>query len=141
MAGPVQLGFKLILSVLCGGSVYLYMDAKTAADLRSIVSTFASVAGTLLGFVIAALSILTSVVDRRFIAKLRVTGHYDVLLHELYWTAASFLLAMVVSMGALFLPDSKVLVGTSVSTSVMILATLYLIFAGYKFSLVMKHLQ
>lgn len=109
--------------------------------LYRVSGAFAGVGGTLLGFMIAGLSILTAVIDRRAVVNLRKTGHYDVLLHEVYWTSAWYLVATVVSLLSLFFVGEWLVYGISVATFAMVLATMLFISVGRKFALVMKTLQ
>jgi hypothetical protein len=76
---------------------YRALGARTPGDLMAMASTFAAVAGTLLGFVVAALSILASLMDRTLVANLRKTGHFSTLLHELYQVAAAFVIVVTIS--------------------------------------------
>lgn len=129
------------LSIGAGWAVCYFMGGTSASDLRSIASTFAGIAGTLLGFMIAALSILTAVMDRRLVANLRKTGHYDRLLHELYMASAMYLVALVLSLVTLFLGPRAILYGTVLTVASMVSATVLFVSSGRKFALVMKYLQ
>ncbi len=132
---------KAILPVLGGLAVWYFMVDAPADKLRNIAGTFAAVAGTLMGFMIAALSILTAMVNRRLIANLRQTGHYNRLLHELFLASAAYLVTLILALVSLFLSDAWVLQSVALATAAMIAATVLFVFAGHKFTLVMKHLH
>lgn len=133
---------ETIISVGCGGFAYWYFSVNPDPDaLYRVAGAFAGVAGTLLGFMIAGLSILTAVIDRRTVVNLRKTGHYDNLLHEVYWVSSWFLVAMTASLMSLFLADRWLTGGVAVATGSMVFATLLFVSAGRKFALVMRLLQ
>lgn len=92
---------KRLVSATTVAAICAYLVSESAIyradeDLTAIAGTFASVAGTLLGFTIAALSILLAVSEKQLIVNLRKIGHYDAILHDLYFTAAGYLTAMTI---------------------------------------------
>jgi hypothetical protein len=129
-----------IAALLCPIVLYFYTDISSADNMRSIASTFAAVSGTLLGFIIAALSILTAMINRRLVSNLRKTGHYDQLLHDFFITAGGYLATMTVSLVTLFLNDSIAMYGLYLSSFVMVWATLCFVVTGRKFALMLKYL-
>lgn len=132
--------FELALAAAAGYGVWYLTSAHTVGALHEIASAFAAVAGTLLGFAIAALSILTAVVDRRLVVNLRKTGHYSRLLSELYYSATGFLVALLAALVCLFLSGLPLHVGVATMTAAMVFATALLVSAGRKFAMVMEHL-
>ncbi|MFZ1535793.1 MAG: hypothetical protein WAT23_00180 [Chromatiaceae bacterium] len=118
---------------VCVGLAYLGLATRQAAELAGIASTFASIAATLIGFIIAALSILASLMDRTLLKNMNKTGHFDVLLGELRDAAWAFLLVLVLALVSLFLPYPLLQAGISVSAGAMACGVLVLIQAGWKF--------
>lgn len=112
---------------------------RAPGDLLAISSTFAGVAGTLLGFVIAALAILAALLDRVLVANLRKTQHFGVLLRELYLAATLFLVVLVVALASLFLPPEWLRLGVAVSAAAQVYGIGLLVSAGRKFYLVVAH--
>src|SRR4051812_44648340 len=80
--------------------------------VRTIAGTLASIAATMVGFVVAAASILLSVGRSTLVSNMRKTGHYDVLVTEFVRTVVIFLLSMMILIVALFLPDRLVKITT-----------------------------
>jgi hypothetical protein len=130
---------SLIAAVAAGALAYQF--PPDIQVLRSFASAAASVAATLLGFLVAALSILTAVLNRRLIINLRKTGHYDDLVVELLHASIAFLAALVVSMLALFVRDTYVCWTGVAVAALLTYATCIFISAGRKFALVVRFLQ
>lgn len=133
---------EALIGLGCGIVAYgQFIYSGDPEVLYRVSGAFAGVGGTLLGFMIAGLSILTAVIDRRAVVNLRKTGHYDVLLHEVYWTSAWYLVTTIISLLSLFLVGEWLVYGVSAATAAMVFATLLFVSAGRKFALVMKVLQ
>lgn len=133
---------ELAVGVVCALVAYWKFGFfATDESAYRVVQAFAGVSGTLLGFLIAGLSILTAVIDRRAVINLRRTGHYDGMLHEVYWASAWYLVSLILSLICLFFAGQWLIYGMSITTGTMVFATLLFVSAGRKFSLVMKLLQ
>lgn len=128
-----------IVAVAVGAAAYRYAPDPTIT--RGFLSAVAGIAATLLGFIVAALSILTAVLNRRLIINLRKTGHYDDLVSELFHAAVAFLVAMISALVSMLIPDAflPVMIGIVASCSSYALAIFSI--AGKKFGLVIKFLQ
>ena len=105
--------------------------------LISAAPAYTSVAGTLLGFLIAAVAILTAVVNRRLIQNMVKTGHYRVLLHEMYGTSVALLASTGAGLIAILAPDTWVVNSMWVCVSTLTFGLLLLASAGRKFYIVM----
>lgn len=96
-----------ILSLLIAiGICVLAYKTNFFADLgeqesRSASGIFSQIAATMLGFLIAAISIIASISSNRFMRTLKTTGHYNNLLKSLFFCSGSYALTMVVSLAAL----------------------------------------
>lgn len=119
--------------MLCAVLAYIGLSARQPSESAGIASTFASISATLLGFIIAALSILASLMDRTLLKNMNKTGHFSVLLDELRVAAEFFLLVVVVSLISLFLPSPVLQAGIAVSAGAMSCGVLVLVKAGWKF--------
>lgn len=53
------------------------------AAVLAFAGTVASIAATMLGFMLAALAVLASISNTTLVERMRKTGHYDDLLHTL----------------------------------------------------------
>lgn len=82
-----------------------FPPAGTAFDLSTLVSAasaVAGVAGTMLGFMIAALAILASIAGMRLLRNMQRTGHYQVLLARLFVASGFFALLLASALCAVF---------------------------------------
>lgn len=124
-----------------GGAAYLgwvALPGKSPEALIGISTTFSTVAGTLLGFLIAALSIVAALTDRQLLSNMRRTGHYKVLINETYACASVCLVVVIVSVISLFVDGFALLVLLTIGTGLMALAALLLVASGRKFYLLIS---
>lgn len=131
------------ISILAGitASILAYLYPVDSQIARSFASAAASVAATLLGFLVAALSILTAVLNRRLVINMRKTGHYDGLVFELLHASVAYLATLVVSMITLIIRDVYICWTNIAVVGLLTYATFIFISAGRKFSLVVRFLQ
>lgn len=109
--------------------------------LQSIAGVIAGVAGTLLGFLITAVALLTAVMDRTLIANMRKTGHYQRLVEDTFTTCTLLLGAVVASIVSLFFAGEHLHWAFSVVVLLCMLSLLYVFEAGRRFSVVIKALS
>jgi predicted lysophospholipase L1 biosynthesis ABC-type transport system permease subunit len=64
-------------------------------DSRAAAGIFAQIAATMLGFLIAALSILASISSHRLLRKMQEEGHYRVLLRRFFINSTAYAVAML----------------------------------------------
>ena len=93
-------------------------------DIRLTATTLVALAGTLIGFLLTALSLLIGVADRKFIENLRMTGHYGAL-GLMAHTLSRSLQGLVVP----------------VAMGFAAFALLQFVVVGFRFSLVVKQLS
>lgn len=112
-------------------------DVATQVSLASAV---ASIAGTMLGFLLAALAVLASIAGSRLLRNMQRTGHYQVLLHRLIISAGFFLFlllaALVTMLGGVKLPWAW-----EAATGLVVAAIFALVDAMYKFAQVLLALK
>lgn len=70
--------------------------------LRSAAGALSSISVTMLGFMLAVLAILVSIVDRRLIRNMYRTGHFSRLIARLYIASGLFGAGMIASYVALY---------------------------------------
>lgn len=78
--------------------------ADRTADLRNAVSVIAGASATLLGFLVSAGALLYAVANTRLAENLQRTGHFRLLLKDLFVAAGCFLIALLFGFVCLFLP-------------------------------------
>lgn len=109
-------------------------------DRAALFGTLAQVAGTMLGFMLAALAVVASINHTHLVKMMRETGHYISLLKTLFSGAAVFFSCVVLSMLALLgvkigIWGMAALMGMHVAAVVSLLVT------GWQFWLVLSNLH
>lgn len=95
--------YRVIIAVACATTFLRHRDAVTEERLHAIMNALAGASGTMLGFLITALSIIAALMDRTLIANLKKTGHFDVLVGDSLVACASLMLCLAMSLVALFM--------------------------------------
>lgn len=91
----------LIVSIICAvlfwlyGSDYLTL-LKESNGPYEFIKMLAGIAGTLLGFLIGAVSLLTAVMDRTLIQNMRINGQYGVLVNATFKACLSLLILLTI---------------------------------------------
>lgn len=107
--------------------------------MQAFAGAVASVAGSLFGFVIAAMSILISS-DRLLIRNMHVTGHFQRLHANMLWAAAMLGVTFLLALGLIVLPNAWMAWTARIVTGVAILAGCMTVFAGCRFLVVISTL-
>lgn len=128
--------FSIILAITAAGYFHFRGPCLTSSQLSQIAQTLASASGTILGFLITAIALMASVMDRSLLANLRATGGYQVLIKRFFVCAALHLCLLTVSIALLFPFNSDLLLVFAVFFATG--ATTYLVSAGWGFYRVIK---
>ncbi|MDH2488074.1 hypothetical protein [Acinetobacter baumannii] len=72
-----------------------YLTISTDNGPFEFIKMLAGIAGTLLGFLIGAVSLLTAVMDRTLIQNMRKNGQYNILVNSTFSACLSLLLLIV----------------------------------------------
>jgi hypothetical protein len=126
---------KIVLAGLVAFCFWKW-SAASSSQLYAAGGVVAGVCATLLGFMIAAVAIITALVEKTLIANMRKTGHFRVLMRDTFLTCGFMLATMAVSCIALVVNDSLL---KPVGTAIAFLLTLSLSYAfvsGRRFSMV-----
>ncbi len=126
----------LFSSFVSGGITFLfygYCTMPTESQLYEIAKVLAGVSGTLLGFLITAITLLTAVMDRQLVANMRRTGHYQRLLKETFYTCAFLLILLVNSIFMLFIKGDFLNYSAYGLVFFSIFSLWHVIKAGYRF--------
>lgn len=134
---------SLVLSVAFGGVAWYrgMLDCIADAELRSAVGIASQISATMLGFLIAALSILASISGHRLLRNMQKTGHYRVLLRRLFWNSGAYGLAMVLAFMAVLLNGEWFKPMSLAALTGFTYATLFLIDIGWRFWLVLINIS
>lgn len=114
--------------------------ARDASEIYQVVGQFSSISGVLLGFLIAALSILTTIGDRQLMKNIRKTGHLTVLLREMFFASTAFLVTLSLSLVCLFLPLPYAAHISAIVVAIFVFSTGLLVSAGRKFYILLTSL-
>jgi hypothetical protein len=134
--------FSLLLALLITWLAYRSgtIAAFTVDYKRSTAGSIASIAATMLGFLIAALAILASIAGQRLVRNMQRTGHYTKLLKLFFWSATAYLVTLIVATSALVLPPATVPALFIATCSTFVFSGLMLFDIGYRFWLVLSNL-
>ncbi|UXZ43575.1 hypothetical protein [Pseudomonas soli] len=92
---------KLLVASFATWKFHKYGFDLKGNDLSTLANAIASSSGTILGFLITAIALMASVMDRDLLKNLRSTGGYKVLISGSFICAALFLLLLTLSLSLL----------------------------------------
>lgn len=118
-----------------------WIVALPEPEVRSAVGIGAQIAATMLGFLIAALSILASISGHRLLRNMQRTGHYQTLLRRLFWNSAAYGVAMVVAVAAVVMKGELFNSLALVTLGCFTFATMLLTDIAWRFWLVLSNLS
>lgn len=111
---------------------------RASCERLASAAACAGIAATLLGFLIAALAILTALLDKQLLINLRKTGHLHRMLRETAFAAAAFLTILLLSLVALFAPAQLIKEIVALSAAACVIAAALLLSAGIKLYLIIS---
>ena len=110
------------------------------AAVLGFAGTVASVASTMLGFMLAALAVIASISNTALVERMRKTGHYDDLLATIFFGCGLFLAVVLCGFALLFgAPAGPVFLAVVLGLHAGALVSL--IDIGRKFRLVLTNLR
>ena len=136
----VAASFSVAAAVAAGWFIWRPEDAADPARMQAFAGAVASVAGSLFGFVLAAMSILISS-DRVLIRNMRVTGHFARLHRNMLWSAAWLGATFVLALGLIVLPPAWMPWLARCTAAVAVLAACSTLIAGRRFLMVVSTLS
>jgi len=129
-----QLLLEVILATEVGGVLWLASPSLKDDRIVSVLSAIAAASGTLLGFLITAVTLLTAVMDRTLVANMRKTGHYQRLVRETFQSCGVLLATLVASVAAMFMSDAGLFITFCVVIGLATLSVLQMVETGVRFS-------
>lgn len=118
-----------------------WMIELQEGEIRSAIGLGAQIAATMLGFLIAAMSILASISGHRLLRNMQRTGHYRTLLRRLFWNASAYGVAMVVAIGGVVLKGGLFELSALATLACITFATMLLVDIAWRFWLVLSNLS
>ncbi len=97
----------LLLSGVAVGCIWYFrlLDQLAPAEVKSAVGVVVQLAVTMLGFVLAALTVLATIAQTKLVRNMHKTGHYGVLLTRMFTCLLLFGLISIVGLVLLFVPQ------------------------------------
>lgn len=132
---------RTAISLCIVGFFWLKKDAIKLDALLNTSSVIVGLAGTLLGFLITSISLITALMDRRLVANMIKTGHYQRLVSDTILTCAFLLIVIVSCLITLLAQGHIVLCIFSFTLLFTSLSIFYLIEAGRRFSVIVLNLR
>lgn len=128
------------LSLALGVAFYFFVIPVDDRAM-SILGVIASAAGTLLGFLLTAMTVLTAVMDRTLVANMVKTGHYQRLIRETFFCCAMLLVLLVSSVLTMFSSCQAQDVVFSFTIGMSVFCVCLMAEAGYRFKNVFLSLR
>jgi hypothetical protein len=97
--------------------------------------------GTLLGFLITSMSLITALMDKKLVINMIKTGHYKTLVGDTILTCVFLLLSIIASLITLLSKQSLVVTTFCVVCFFTTISILYLIESGRRFSTIILHIK
>lgn len=122
----VKFIISLILSLVIGWLTWKYADPYLVKPHENngpyeLAKQISGIAGVILGFVLAAISILTAVMDKTLIANMMRTGHFQNFVKQAFYGCGCLMALIAVSLGALVVPEKYL----KYALTVMMVVTAY----------------
>lgn len=136
-----MLWIRSVISAAIAWLLWSHIDTYSVDALHNAASAFAGVTATMLGFMIAALSILTAVANQKLLRNMQRTGHYKKLLHELYHASAAYAAGMVASLTSIFLSVPYLSWSMTATIFAVTYSTAMIISVGHKFWVVLANIH
>ena len=132
---------RVVISTMVALACVYYSETHQVDDLHGVAGVIAGVSGTLLGFLITSMALITAIMDRTLIANMRRTGHYQRLIADTFTTCAVLLGTVVFCITSLFFSNPIHVWVFAASLFFLALSVLYVIEAGRRFSNIISTLS
>lgn len=127
----------LIVAAICALLFWFngdyYLTTNKANGPFEFIKMLAGIAGTLLGFLIGAVSLLTAVMDRTLIENMRKNGQFGVLINQTFKACLSLLLLILACFIAFLISVSYLKINFTIIIFLSIYAALSVVSIGNKF--------
>lgn len=130
---------NLVIPVAVGAAAF--KGLCVIEDARLTATTMVALSGTLIGFMMAALSMLVSAADRPFLQNLRRSGHFKNLIKEILTTALLWLAVVVVALAGHFVVGEYQRYVVAIATALLALSFVHFLIVGRKFKMVIEILS
>lgn len=129
-------------AISCAAGYFMYLAPLDKVNSDQISGIVASVSGTMLGFLLTSIAILTSVMDRSLLANLRATGGFQFIIDRLFFCCGLLLTVIMISLVLLFVSTPPKLAYLQVGLAFFgTLSSTFLISTGTKLHRVFSRLS
>lgn len=130
---------NLVIPVAVGSAAF--KGLCVIEDARLTATTMVALSGTLIGFMMASLSMLVSAADRPFLQNLRRSGHFKGLVREILTTVILWLAVIVVALAGHFVVGDYQRYVVAIATALLTLSFIHFLIVGRKFKMVIEMLS
>lgn len=132
---------RIIISFGCVGLFMHYAEKVEQQAVINASGIIIGLAGTLLGFLITSMSLITALMDRKLILNMIKTGHYKRLMSDTVLTCTFMLLVIVFCLITLLSSGYFIVWVFYIALFFTSLSLLYLVEAGSRFSAIILNLK
>ncbi|EMK5854216.1 hypothetical protein V9I00_002097 [Salmonella enterica] len=132
---------RVLISAGVVGLFWYKSDAVRVEALINASGVITGLAGTLLGFLITSMSLITALMDKRLIINMIKTGHYKRLIADTILTCIFLLILIIFCLMCLILQAQLVKCFFYGVTFFITISILYLFEAGHRFSKIVLHIK
>lgn len=132
---------RSVISALVVILFWFKSDSVKVEVLVSASGVITGLAGTLLGFLITSMSLITALMDKKLVINMLKTGHYRRLIADTILTCAFLLSLIVVCLFCLVSQDYMIKCSFYLIIFFLSISILYLIEAGRRFSMVVLNIK
>lgn len=136
----MRMGWLSALAATTIGSIFFLFGNFGESDTRELFSASAGASGTLLGFLLAALALLTAALERQLVVNMRKTGSFDALLKDVVHTCLVLVAALSIALVSQISPlDCRKFLAT-ILIWLQMYALGFVLIVGRQFSIVLRFL-
>lgn len=110
------------------------------SQMIGIGQSIAGISATVFGAILAALAIVTALMDKPLLINMRQTGHWLRLVNNTLFTACAMLSSAIISVISMLAVGEHQRIFLSVSVAIVVAGFGLLLKTGYRYRQVMKHL-
>lgn len=137
-----KMNSALLLRLLIGCGIGFFYWFKVphmpVAAIPNLMTTLSSVFATLLGFIITAIALLASLLDKPLLKNMQKTGHYRCLMTDAFVTCLVLLVLVLTCLIGLMLQSRHQEVVVAILIGLIVISVLYLLQTGRRLFNIIK---
>lgn len=132
---------RITLSVIAVVLFWMKSQDIKPEALINASGVITGLSGTLLGFLITSMSLITALMDKKLVINMVKTGHYKTLVSDTILTCIFLLFSILSSLITLLSKDKLVICMFALVCFFTVISILYLIESGRRFSIIILHIK